>query len=264
MEVTALILTYNEKENIARTLPALDWLDRIVVIDSFSTDETIQIARSFTNVEVLQHEFVSFAAQCNWGLSQIATDWVLSLDADYLLTEQLIEEMGSLSLDSEVSGYRARFKYCVGGVPLRTTLLPPRTVLYRKAKAIYADEGHGHRVTIAGPVKALEGFVLHDDRKPLSRWLASQDRYMQIEAPHLRVTPDRGLSFQDRLRKKIVFAPPVIFLYLLFGRGLILDGWRGWYYVAQRALAELLLSLRLVTEREKLEPVSETRPPGLV
>lgn len=58
---------------------------------------------------------------------------------------------------------------------------------------------------------------------------------------------------QDRLRLKIFVAPPVMFLYLLFGRGLILDGWRGWYYVMQRTLAEMLLSLRLLTEKYELE-----------
>ncbi len=55
---------------------------------------------------------------------------------------------------------------------------------------------------------------------------------------------------RDRLRLKIYFAPPVMFVYLLFARGLILDGWPGWYYVMQRTLAELLLSLRLLTERK--------------
>ena len=74
-----------------------------------------------------------------------------------------------------------------------------------------------------------------------------------IEAAHLLRTSDAELSRQDRLRKGIYFAAPVMFIYLLFGRGLLLDGWPGWYYVAQRTLAEMLLSLRLLTERERLE-----------
>jgi hypothetical protein len=69
----------------------------------------------------------------------------------------------------------------------------------------------------------------------------------------LRATPNERLNRQDRLRKKIIFAPWVIFLYLLIGRGLILDGWPGWYYVSQRTIAESMLSLRLLTEREHLE-----------
>ena len=60
-----------------------------------------------------------------------------------------------------------------------------------------------------------------------------------------------GLSFQDRLRLKIIFAPPVMFFYLLFGRGLILDGWPGWFYVGQRTIAEVLLSAQLLTSRKR-------------
>jgi len=66
------------------------------------------------------------------------------------------------------------------------------------------------------------------------------------------------LNRQDRLRKKIVFAPWVVFLYLLVGRGLILDGWPGWFYVLQRTVAEMLLALRLLTERERLESGSNS------
>jgi hypothetical protein len=103
-------------------------------------------------------------------------------------------------------------------------------------------------------VLRLSGKIYHDDRKPLSRWLSSQDRYAIIEARHLRSTRQADLTLPDRLRHHIYFAPALIFLYLLFARGLIFDGWRGWFYVCQRTLAEILLSLRLLIEREQLEP----------
>ena len=251
--ITALVLSHNERENIRRTLQGLSWLPNVIVLDSYSSDETLEIARTFRNVEVRQRPFDTFAGQCNWGLSKITSDWVLSLDADYVVTPELAEEIKSLPAENQSAGYSARFKYCIAGIPLRSTLLPPRTILYRRTAARYEDEGHGHRVRISGESLQLSGYVLHDDRKPLSRWLQAQDKYMKIEAPHLLSTPDERLSLQDRLRKRMFLAPPIIFLYLLFARGLILDGWPGWYYVAQRTLAELLLSLRLLTERESLE-----------
>ncbi len=253
LDLTVLILTYNEKENIGRTLDALRWAPRILVLDSYSTDETVAICQTFSTVAIAQRAFTSFAEQCNWGLSQIQTKWVLSLDADYIITDGLSAEIRSLSPAKEPSGYSARFKYCIHGVAVRNTVLPPRTILYRRSAATYHDEGHGHRVKVEGEVTQLTGYILHDDRKPFSRWLRSQDQYMTVEAPHLLGTPNEELNLQDRLRKKIFFAPPVMFLYLLFVRGLILDGWPGWYYVAQRTIAELILSLRLLTEREKIE-----------
>lgn len=258
IELTALVLTFNERENIGRTLKALRWVPRIVVLDSFSTDETLEIAgASHPGIKVIQRRFDSFAGQCNFGLTQIDTPWVLSIDADYVLTEELRAEISALDPPETVAGYTAAFRYCVHGRVLRSTIYPPRTVLYRRERAAYRDEGHGHRVTIDGPIMQLKHRIDHDDRKPLSRWISEQDRYAKVEAIFLLGQPNELLSAQDRLRKRLYFAAPVMFLYLLFGRGLILDGWPGWYYVCQRTFAEMLLSLRLLTQREHLEEPRE-------
>jgi hypothetical protein len=93
--------------------------------------------------------------------------------------------------------------------------------------------------------------ILHDDRKALERWLTEQQRYAVREADHLRRTPSAELNWPDRIRQKIVLAPMLVFLYVLLGRGLILDSWPGWYYVFQRTLAEIILSLRLMEEKLK-------------
>jgi len=98
----------------------------------------------------------------------------------------------------------------------------------------------------------LSGKIYHDDRKPLSRWLSSQDRYAIIEARHLRGARQADLTMPDRLRHPTHFAPALIFLYL-FAQGLVFDGWRGWFYVCQRTFAEILQSLRLLSGREPLE-----------
>ena len=79
-EITVLILTYNEAPNIRRTLGRLRWAHRIVVVDSFSTDETVEIVNGFSNADLVQRRFDSFARQCNFGLEQIRSPWVLSLD----------------------------------------------------------------------------------------------------------------------------------------------------------------------------------------
>jgi glycosyltransferase involved in cell wall biosynthesis len=252
--ITPLILTFNEKENIGRTLSALSWAHEIVIIDSGSTDGTLEIARTaHPNVRVIERPFDSFAKQCNFGLSHIKTEWVMSLDADYVLTAELNAEITALDSRADVAGYSAEFRYCVFGRPLRSSVYPPRTVLYRRQLAHYREEGHGHRVNVNGKIHRLSGKIDHDDRKPFSYWLRAQDRYAKIEARHLLAQPVAQLNFQDRLRRRIFFAAPAIFLYLLFARGLILDGWPGWFYVCQRAIAEFLLSIRLLVEREKLD-----------
>ena len=256
--ITPLILTYNEAPNLDRTLAQLTWATTIVVVDSYSTDATLEIVQRYPQVKLLQRPFDSFAAQCNFGLSQISSPWVLSLDADYVLSDQLLAEIRALPDDDtdnasnraqghgdRISGYSARFKYCVFGQPLRGTLLPPRQVLYRSPQATYHNDGHAHRVSINGTVRSLSGYIYHDDRKPLSRWLWAQDRYMLLEAKKLRETPIPQLSWGDRLRRQTPFAPAVILLYCLILKGGILDGKAGWYYALQRTLAEILLAIRL-------------------
>ena len=215
IDVTALILTFNERENIERSLSALAWARHVLIVDSFSTDGTIDLAQSaHPNVRIAQRAFDSFAGQCNYGLTQVQTEWVLSLDADYILTAGLITEITRLEPPAGVTGYSAQFRYCVFGRPLRSTVYPPRTVLYRVESGHYRDEGHGHRVAIRGVVRPLAGKVDHDDRKPLGRWIRSQHRYAVIEARHLLTTPEKQMNRQDRLRRQIYFAPPIISSFL--------------------------------------------------
>jgi glycosyltransferase involved in cell wall biosynthesis len=126
-KITPLILTYNEAPNIDRTLQQLRWAKEIIIIDSFSTDKTLEIISSYSQVKVIQHPFESFASQCNFGLSKVETDWVLSLDADYVLSQELINEIKLISGLSDIDAYIVPFKYCVYGKPLRGTLYPSRT-----------------------------------------------------------------------------------------------------------------------------------------
>ncbi|BAY18525.1 family 2 glycosyl transferase [Anabaenopsis circularis NIES-21] len=250
-EITPLILTYNETPNIARTLEKLHWATVIVVIDSYSTDTTLEILSSYPQVEIFQRKFDTFAGQCNYGLTKISSQWVLSLDADYVLTDELIDEIQALPADSDIDSYSIRFKYCVFGKPLRGTLLPPRKVLYKREKAIYQDDGHAHRVLVDGKSAMLSAYIHHDDQKPLSRWLWAQDRYMVIEVKKLLETPIQELSWSDRIRRQKILAPVIILFYCLILKGGIFDGWEGWYYAFQRVLAEILLATRLI-EMEKL------------
>lgn len=243
--ITPLILTYNEFPNIHRAIERLTWAKEIIVIDSYSTDKTIEILHSYPQVKVFQRKFDTHATQWNYGLEKIKSSWVLSLDADYILTDELISEIAALPIDGEIDGYFTKFKYCIFGKPLRGTILPPRQTLFRKNKAIYIDDGHTQVLQLTGKSAELSTYIHHDDRKPLSRWLWAQDRYMAIEAKKLQETPESELSFSDRIRKQKILAPFIILIYCLILKGGILDGWHGWYYAFQRMLAETLLAIRL-------------------
>ena len=126
-EITPLILTYNESPNIERTLAKLTWAKRIVVIDSFSTDDTFKKLQSYPQVEVFERKFDSFANQCNFGLKKITSLWVLSIDADYVLSDHLIDEINTKLTKSETDGFFVNFKYCVFGTPIKRNFTTAKT-----------------------------------------------------------------------------------------------------------------------------------------
>lgn len=261
-QITPLIITFNEAPNIERTLDRLRWAARIVVVDSGSTDGTLDRLRRYPQAEVRTHDFVDFAGQCNFGLSLIDGPWVLSLDADYVLSDALLQELQDLNPADDTAGYRARFVYRIHGHPLRGTLYPPRTVLYRGGGAVYRQEGHAHRVTVAGNVLPLRGVIYHDDRKPLADWAAAQRRYARQEAAYLLACRRDSLPFADRLRLMAWPAPIAAFLYTLIVKNCLFDGWPGWFYGLQRLFAETLLALEIIDRRLRAgRPAEPDLPP---
>lgn len=246
-DITPLLITWNEAPNIERCLERLKWAPRIVVIDSGSTDETLAICGKYANVDVVHRPFDSFASQCNFGLQQVRTPWVLSMDADYIVPKDFAQKVADLS--DEPAGYSTGFRYCIYGRPLRGTLYPPRTTLYRRSQGNYQNIGHGHRVIIDGRVEQAPFRIDHDDQKSLDRWLDSQRKYARQEAVHLTDGSRIDLNKADRIRLAIWPAVPVVFLYTLIWKLCLFDGWAGWFYALQRVYAELLLSLFLLDKK---------------
>ncbi len=247
-DITPLILTFNEAPNIERTISKLSWARDIVIVDSFSSDETLEIAMKSPRVRLFQRKFDTHANQWNFGLTEtgISTEWVLAFDADYVLSDELAEELKHLDSGKNINGYRAYFRYCVNGKPLRGSVYPPVTVLYRHDKAAYKQDGHTQRIYVDGAIADLRSPVFHDDRKPLGHWLQSQKKYMRLESEKLLSSGFAQLSWPDRLRRLYVIAPIAIFVYCLFVKGTLLDGKAGIYYAFQRMLAEIVLSINLL------------------
>lgn len=247
-QITPLILTWNEEANIGRTLEKLRWAREVVVVDSGSTDGTRSICEGFANVRLMVRPFDNHATQWNHGLREagIASEWVLALDADYLLSDAMVDELRLLKPAEDTAGYWLRFRYCINGRPLSGSLYPPVIGLYRRARAHYAQDGHTQRAVVDGVVEELKSVVFHDDRKPLGRWLAAQDRYAQLECDLLAGRKWAELRWQDRLRKLLVITPWLVPLYCLtVGKG-FMDGWPGLYYAMQRGVAEAVLALKLM------------------
>ena len=240
-KITPIILTFNEQANLHRTLAALEWATEVIVIDSFSTDATLDICAQYDNVKVIQHVFSSHSEQSNFALTQVLnTPWVLSMDADYIVTKALKDELSTLDETNNVNAYQISFHYLIRGKRLKGSLYPARTCLYQKESAHYIQDGHTQRVIIEGNIGKLNSVLLHDDRKPYSRWFNSQRNYAKKEAEKMASTPWQELTLADRVRY-FGLAPFIVLPYTLLVKGLIVNGVSGIEYALQRCIAEIFL-----------------------
>jgi glycosyltransferase involved in cell wall biosynthesis len=256
--VTPVLLTHNEVQNIARTLSHLSWAKDIVVVDSGSTDGTLAVLESLSNVRIFERHFDTHGNQWRYAVeeTQIATDWILRLDADYQVSDALVAEIAALDLNAPVSAYRVSFDYAIFSRNLFSSLYRAKTVLLRKGHFSVRDKGHTEAWDVKGPVATLSATIIHDDWKATGPWLIGQARYMQRELDYV-YKHKGGLVRWLRLRPP--FMPIAVFLYCLFGKGLLLNGRAGMFYALQRMVSEAALSLMVLEEKLRNQAVRSAR-----
>jgi glycosyltransferase involved in cell wall biosynthesis len=222
-----------------------------VVVDSGSTDGTREWLAAHSRVDLFVRQFDGHATQWQFGLREtgIDTPWVMALDADHVLTGDLVSELGTLDPPGGVAGYEATFTYVVAGRPLRAALYPPRLVLARVTASHFAQDGHTQRLIVDGPVMRLSRRILHDDRKPRERFLREQVRYARAEADKLLDLPHSALSMAGRLRRTGWIAPWLVPIWCLVVKRGLLDGRAGWIYAGERAISEWVLAHEILSRR---------------
>ena len=244
LAITPVVLTWNEVANIGRTLDQLEWASRVVVVDSGSDDGTREVVSRCANATLIEHTFESHSAQAEYAIRrpEIHTDWVLALDADFVLSAELIQELASLPEVPASRGFRIRVRYCIGGRTLRRSLYPPVVALFDRRVTTFRQVGHAHKAVVDGPIGDLRSDILHDDRKPFERFIGAQRRYAALEAARILDASWRDLSWSGRVRRLRWISPWLVPFYVLLGQGLILDGRAGIAYARERRIAESEIS----------------------
>ncbi len=192
-EITALVLTLNEEENIAECLRTLAWADRILVLDSGSTDRTVEIARSM-GADVYFHPFRNYAEQRNFALSLVRTDWVLFVDADERVPEELALEIREAVEREGVCGWWIPRKNYICGRWIRHGGWYPdfQLRLLRPERARYDSAWEVHEIVIVeGETGCLRNPLIHYNYRTWREFLARQRAYLPLE---VRTLHRRGMK----------------------------------------------------------------------
>ncbi|HAY21122.1 MAG TPA: glycosyl transferase family 2 [Desulfobacterales bacterium] len=256
--VSVIILTYNEEVNIRVCLESVqDLTDEIFIVDSFSTDQTLKIAREYTE-KIYQNAWVHWANQRNWALDNLPliSDWVLFLDADERLTPELCQEIAETlgSKDNPlVQGYYIKRNFYFLGRWLKHGGYKTDFILrlIEKDQARILKRGAWEYATVRGELGYLNFPMLHEDGRGLSYWIDKHNNYASIESKEL-IIDNNSRSFADAevtdnrkkiehrfklwLREKIwvripLFVRPLLyFFYRYIGQLGFLDGKEGLIY----------------------------------
>ena len=178
-KLTAIIPTKNEAHNIEAALKSVLFADEIMVVDSFSTDETVQLARTYTDF-VLQREYDYPASQKNWAISQASHEWVLLLDADERIPHELqMEIIEILKNGTDKSAFWIYRRNHFMGKPIRFSGWQNDRVirLIRRDKCRYADKLVHEEIETNGEVGVFKNRMLHFTYTDLKTYLEKMDRY---------------------------------------------------------------------------------------
>jgi len=247
-------------------LKSVAWTDDVVVFDSFSTDQTVEIARA-AGARVLQRRFDNYGAQreAARGQGQFKYPWLLVLDADEEPDTELVAELQTIAAaETQHAGYRMRRKdYFLGKWIKHSTLYPTWFVrFFRHDRVRYESRSVHEYPSVEGTVGELQGHLLHHSfNKGLADWWAKHIRYSLFEAQEsLKTLRTKGwdwaglFSFGDPVRRRralkafsmrLPFRPLLRFLYMYLMRLGILDGWAGLTYCRLLSMYEYMIVLHM-------------------
>lgn len=188
-KLAVIILTYNEELNLGQALDSVvGWANEIFVLDSFSTDQTLEIARQH-GCHIAQNKFENYAKQRNYALDQlpIRSEWVLFLDADEWAPRELKQEISNLILASpEENGFYLSWRLIWMGRWIKRGYYPTWILrLFRYGKSHCEDRAVNEHLIVEGKTGKLRNDFMHEDRKGISEWIAKHNVYATREAQEL-------------------------------------------------------------------------------
>jgi glycosyltransferase involved in cell wall biosynthesis len=237
--LSVVVVTLDEEDRIRECLESAAWADELIVVDAESRDKTVTIARELTD-HVFVRPWPGFAAQKNFGIAQAGGDWILSLDADEVVSPALRQEIATI-----VGGGRSHAGYTVvrrnvfwGRWVRHGGLYPDRQVrLFRRGRGRFVERSVHESVRVDGSLGRLAGHLEHRSYRDIADFLERADRYSTLAAEEWRAAGRPVRPLVD-----LVGRPLARFFGMYVARAGFLDGWRGFllavlygYYVFMRS-----------------------------
>lgn len=256
--ISGIVLTYNEEKNIEECLKSISgWMDEVFVVDSNSTDSTIEIAKRFTD-KIYYHPFENFASQRNWAQDNlpIKNPWVFHLDADERVSPELALELQKVfSSPAQADGlmmprrtmFRGRWIKYGGHYPVY------QLRIFRKDKGRSEQRYYDQNYIVNGKTAKINGDLINIINPDLNAWRASHEKWTYLEAKEILYNEDRVMKMKlsgspierrNWLRYRVYYRAPLFlrsiayFLYryiirlgFLDGRqGMVFHFWQGFWY----------------------------------
>lgn len=271
---SVLVLTRDEEVNIAACLDTLTWSDDIVVLDSYSTDRTLEIARRYPNVRVVQRRFDNWSRHSNWALEHITFrhPWVYYSDADERVTPELRDEiLREVNRPGQVhAAFRVRYKNMFLGRWLRHGGIYPVWIirLFRPEKIRYEErEVNAHPVVQGSLGDLREHFIHYSFSKGMLPWFRKHNSYSSMEANEamrivkgspwekFRRSFDADPGVKRRAIKDLSFFLPlravIRFIYMYILRAGFLDGSAGLHYAMMISMYEYWIEVKIREQQRR-------------
>jgi glycosyltransferase involved in cell wall biosynthesis len=224
--ISAVIITHNESRNIRRTLARLYWCDEIVILDSYSTDDTVDICREF-GCRVYFKTFEGYGTQKKFAVEQAKNDWVLCLDADEVLSEALIREIIAEFKEKPLcAGFLLPMNLVFLGREFRRGKESQRYFLriFQKDKGNFNEEKVHERIELQGTTKKMKHALQHYSYNSLKQWFEKMDRYTTMGAEEaVKKGKNKGIP-------ALLIALPYYFIRYYFIERNFLNGLEGFYW----------------------------------
>ncbi|MBI2633432.1 MAG: methyltransferase domain-containing protein [Parcubacteria group bacterium] len=262
--ISFLIPAFNEEKNIRFALESCKWADEIFVIDNYSVDQTVAIAKEYSNVKVIQRPFDGYAAQKNWALDNLpwSNKWIFILDADEQITLLLKEELITLIADSsnDIDCWYVNRKFIFLGKWIKHCGWYPSWNLrfFKHSKARYENRAMDEHMISSGKIGYLKNDMLHEDHKGIEAWIAKHNRYSTLEANEQKTRKRSDIKTylfsvhpieRKRAFKKLFYSLPcrplLRFLYMYVVRLGFLDDSAGFIFCILRAVQEFYINIKL-------------------